>query len=175
LKANQTELEGVLLIEPKVHHDSRGRFFESYAKEKYHALGIRENFVQDNQSLSQKNVLRGLHYRIEPEQAKLVRVIRGEVFDVVVDIRKNSPTFGEWQSFILSDSNHLQLYVPVGFAHGFCVLSDEAEFLYKVSEYYSAEKEKGIIWNDPDIGIDWPVSDPILSEKDKNNPSLGSL
>jgi len=175
LKAKQTELTGVLLIEPAVHLDSRGRFFESYQKEKYRAVGIEEDFVQDNQSLSEKNVLRGLHYRIEPEQAKLVRVIRGKVFDVVVDIRKGSPTFGKWQGFILSDSNHLQLYVPTGFAHGFCVLSDTAEFLYKVSEYYSADKEKGIIWNDPDIGIDWPISDPILSEKDKTNPRLKSL
>ena len=175
MKASRTELEGVLLLEPVIHGDSRGRFFESYKKEKYHELGIKDNFVQENQSLSQKNVLRGLHYRIEPEQSKLVRVIRGEVFDVVVDIRKNSPTFGKWQSFILSDCNHLQLYVPVGFAHGFCVLSETAEFLYKVTEYYSAEKEKGIIWNDPDIGIDWPISDPILSEKDKINPRLKSL
>lgn len=175
MKANQTELEGVLLIEPAVHLDSRGRFFESYEKEKYRALGIREEFVQDNQSLSNKNVLRGLHYRVDPEQAKLVRVVKGEVFDVVVDIRKGSATFGKWQGFILSDSNYLQLYVPVGFAHGFCVLSDTAEFLYKVSEYYSAEKEKGLIWNDPDIGIDWPISDPILSEKDQSNPRLRDL
>ena len=175
LKANRTELEGVLLIEPLVHGDPRGRFYESYEKKKYQAVGIQEDFVQDNQSLSQKNVLRGLHYRIEPEQAKLVRVVKGEVFDVVVDIRKNSSTFGKWQSFILSASNYLQLYVPIGFAHGFCVLSDEAEFLYKVSESYSAEKEKGILWNDPDIGIDWPISDPILSEKDKINPPLRSL
>jgi dTDP-4-dehydrorhamnose 3,5-epimerase len=175
MKASQTELDGVLLIEPTVHHDSRGRFFESYEKEKYRAVGIHEDFVQDNQSLSNKNVLRGLHYRVDPEQAKLVRVVKGEVFDVVVDIRKSSSTFGEWQSFILSDANHRQLYVPVGFAHGFCVLSDTAEFLYKVSEYYSGEKEKGIIWNDPDIGIDWPISDPILSDKDKENPRLRSL
>jgi dTDP-4-dehydrorhamnose 3,5-epimerase len=175
LKAKRTELEGVLLIEPVIHVDPRGRFYESYEKQKYSALGIHEDFVQDNQSLSQKHVLRGLHYRVEPEQAKLVRVVRGEVFDVVVDIRKNSPTFGRWQGFILSESNFLQLYVPVGFAHGFCVLSDEAEFLYKVSEYYSAEKEKGLLWNDPDIGIDWPISDPILSEKDKINPCLKSL
>ena len=175
MKVSQTELDGVLLIEPTVHHDSRGRFFESYAKEKYRAVGIQEDFVQDNQSLSNKNVLRGLHYRIDPEQSKLVRVVKGEVFDVVVDIRKSSPTFGKWQSFILSDTNHLQLYVPVGFAHGFCVLSDTMEFLYKVSEYYSGEKEKGLIWNDPDIGIDWPISDPILSDKDKSNPRLRSL
>jgi dTDP-4-dehydrorhamnose 3,5-epimerase len=175
LKVSRTELEGVLLIEPTIHSDCRGQFFESFKKEKFREFGIQEDFVQENQSLSQKNVLRGLHYRIEPEQGKLVRVIQGEVFDVVVDIRKNSSTFGKWQGFNLSDSNHLQLYVPVGFAHGFCVLSDTAEFLYKVSEYYSADKEKGIIWNDPDIGIDWPVSDPILSEKDKLNPRLGNL
>jgi dTDP-4-dehydrorhamnose 3,5-epimerase len=175
MKVSQTELDGVLLIEPTVHHDARGRFFESYAKEKYRAVGIQEDFVQDNQSLSNKNVLRGLHYRIAPEQSKMVRVVKGEVFDVVVDIRKSSPTFGKWQSFILSGTNHLQLYVPVGFAHGFCVLSDKMEFLYKVSEYYSGEKEKGLIWNDPDIGIDWPISDPILSDKDKNNPRLRSL
>ena len=175
MKASQTELEGVLLIEPAVHLDSRGRFFESYEKQKYRALGIMDDFVQDNQSLSNKNVLRGLHYRVDPEQAKLVRVVKGEVFDVVVDIRKDSSTFGKWQSFILSDSNYLQLYVPAGFAHGFCVLSDTAEFLYKVSEYYSADKEKGIIWNDPDIGIEWPISDPVLSDKDKTNPRLRSL
>ena len=175
MKVSQTELDGVLLIEPTVHHDSRGRFFESYAKEKYRAVGIQEEFVQDNQSLSNKHVLRGLHYRIAPEQSKLVRVVKGEVFDVVVDIRKSSPTFGKWQSFILSDTNHLQLYVPIGFAHGFCVLSDTMEFLYKVSECYSGEKEKGLIWNDPDIGIDWPISDPILSDKDKSNPLLRSL
>ena len=175
MKASQTELEGVLLIEPTMHIDSRGRFFESYEKEKYRALGIREDFVQDNQSLSNKNVLRGLHYRVDPEQAKLVRVVKGEVFDVVVDIRKGSPTFGEWQSFILSSTNFLQLYVPVGFAHGFCVLSDVAEFLYKVSEYYSAEKEKGILWNDPDIGINWPISNPVLSDKDEGNPRLRNL
>lgn len=175
MKVSRTELEGVLLIEPTIHSDCRGQFFESFKKEKFREFGIQGDFVQENQSLSQKNVLRGLHYRIEPEQGKLVRVIQGEVFDVVVDIRKNSSTFGKWQGFNLSDSNHLQLYVPVGFAHGFCVLSDTAEFLYKVSEYYSADKEKGIIWNDPDIGIDWPVSDPILSEKDKLNPRLGNL
>jgi dTDP-4-dehydrorhamnose 3,5-epimerase len=175
VKVSQTELEGVLLIEPTVHLDSRGRFFESYEKEKYRALGIREDFVQDNQSLSNKNVLRGLHYRVDPEQSKLVRVVKGEVFDVVVDIRKSSPTFGKWQSFILSSTNYLQLYVPVGFAHGFCVLSDVAEFLYKVSEYYSAEKEKGIIWNDPDIRITWPISDPVLSDKDVTNSRLRDL
>ena len=174
-KVEKSDLEGVLLIQPAVHIDSRGRFFESFQKARYQEIGIKEDFVQDNQSVSQKNTIRGLHYRVAPEQSKLVRVIRGEVFDVVVDIRKNSPTFGQWRGYTLSDTNYLQIYIPVGFAHGFCVLSETAEFLYKVSEYYSAEKEKGIMWNDPDIGIDWPTSDPVLSEKDKTNPVLKDL
>lgn len=174
-KVEKSDLDGVLLIQPKVHTDSRGRFFESFQKERYREIGIHEEFVQDNQSVSQKNTLRGLHYRIDPEQSKLVRVIRGEVFDVVVDIRKHSPTFGQWRGYTLSDSNYLQIYIPVGFAHGFCVLSETAEFLYKVSEYYSGEKEKGIMWNDPEIGIDWPVLDPVLSDKDKTNPALKDL
>ena len=171
----KSDLEGVLLIQPAVHSDPRGIFFESFQKERYKEIGIDEEFVQDNQSVSQKNTIRGLHYRATPEQAKLVRVIRGEVFDVVVDIRRQSPTFGQWRGYILSDFNYLQIYIPVGFAHGFCVLSETAEFLYKVSEYYSAEKEKGIIWNDPDIGIKWPTSNPVLSEKDKTNPALKDI
>ena len=171
----KSDLEGVLLIQPAVHSDSRGRFFESFQKERYKEIGIDEEFVQDNQSVSQKNTIRGLHYRVAPEQAKLVRVIKGEVFDVVVDIRKQSPTFGQWRGYTLSDSNYLQIYIPVGFAHGFCVISETAEFLYKVSEYYSAEKEKGIMWNDPDIGINWPTSSPVLSEKDKANPALKDI
>ena len=174
-KVEKSDLEGVLIIEPSVHTDTRGSFFESFQKEKYKELGIREEFVQDNQSVSQKNTIRGLHYRDEPGQSKLVRVIQGEVLDVVVDIRKKSPTFGQWRGYTLSDSNYLQIYIPVGFAHGFCVLSESAEFLYKVSEYYSAEKEKGIIWNDPEIGIEWPTSNPVLSEKDKDNPALKDL
>ena len=136
LKASRTELEGVLLIEPTIHGDCRGRFFESYKKEEYHAFGIEDDFVQENQSLSQKNVLRGLHYRIEPEQAKLVRVIRGEVFDVVVDMRKKSPTFGKWEGRILSSENKSMLWIPPCFAHGFYVLSKEAEFAYKCTDYY---------------------------------------
>ena len=171
----KSDLEGVLLIQPAVHSDPRGRFFESFQKERYKEIGIEEEFVQDNQSVSKKNTIRGLHYRAAPEQAKLVRVIKGEVFDVVVDIRKQSPTFGRWRGYTLSDSNYLQIYIPVGFAHGFCVLSETAEFLYKVSEYYSAEKEKGIMWNDPDIGINWPTSNPVLSEKDKTNPALKDI
>jgi dTDP-4-dehydrorhamnose 3,5-epimerase len=171
----KSDLGGVLLIQPAIHSDSRGRFFESYQKERYREIGIAEEFVQDNQSVSQKNTIRGLHYRAPQEQAKLVRVIRGEVFDVVVDIRKESPTFGQWRGYILSDSNCLQVYIPVGFAHGFCVLSETAEFSYKVSEYYSAENEKGIMWNDLDIGIKWPTSNPVLSEKDKTNPALKDI
>ena len=171
----ESELEGVLLIQPAVYSDPRGRFFESFQKERYKEIGIKEEFVQDNQSVSLKNTIRGLHYRASPEQAKLVRVIKGEVFDVVVDIRSQSPTFGQWRGYTLSDSNYRQIYIPVGFAHGFCVLSETAEFLYKVSEYYSAEKEKGIIWNDRDIGIKWPTSKPILSEKDKTNPALKDI
>ena len=171
----KSDLEGVLLIQPAIHSDPRGRFFESFQKERYKEIGIEEEFVQENQSVSQKNTIRGLHYRSAPEQSKLVRVIKGEVFDVVVDIRRESPTFGQWRGYILSDSNYLQIYIPVGFAHGFCVLSETAEFLYKVSEYYSAEKEKGIIWNDPDIGIKWPTSTPVLSEKDKTNPALKDI
>ena len=174
-KVEKSDLEGVLLIQPAVHSDSRGRFFESFQKERYKEIGIGEEFVQDNQSVSQKNTIRGLHYRSAPGQAKLVRVIRGEVFDVVVDIRKQSPTFGQWRGYTLSDSNYLQIYIPVGFAHGFCVLSETAEFLYKVSEYYSAEKEKGIMWNDPDIGVKWPTSNPVLSEKDKSNSALKDI
>jgi dTDP-4-dehydrorhamnose 3,5-epimerase len=175
LKVEKSDLEGVLIIQPVVHSDPRGRFFESFQKERYREIGIKEEFVQDNQSVSQKNTIRGLHYRSAPEQAKLVRVIRGEVFDVVVDIRKNSPTYGQWRGYTLSDTNYLQVYIPAGFAHGFCVLSETAEFLYKVSEYYSAEKEKGIMWNDPDINVDWPTANPVLSEKDKTNPALKDL
>ena len=176
MKAIPTAIPDVLIIEPKVFGDERGFFFESYNRRQFAELIGRDvDFVQDNHSRSVKNVLRGLHYQIKQPQGKLVRVVQGAVFDVVVDIRKTSSTFGKWQSFILSSANYLQLYVPVGFAHGFCVLSDTAEFLYKVSEYYSEEKEKGIIWNDPDIRIDWPISDPVLSDKDIANSRLRDL
>ncbi len=171
-KVEKSDLEGVLLITPDVHTDPRGRFFESFQKERYKEIGITEEFVQDNQSVSQKNTIRGLHYRVKPEQSKLVRVVRGEVFDVVVDIRKDSSTCGQWRGYHLSDTNYLQIYIPAGFAHGFCVLSETAEFLYKVSEYYSADKEKGIMWDDPEIGIEWATSSPVLSKKDKINRSF---
>jgi dTDP-4-dehydrorhamnose 3,5-epimerase len=169
LTAVATFLPGIILVQPRVHADKRGFFLESYVKEKYENIGIRENFVQDNHSFSTKGTLRGLHFQEGEGQAKLVRVTRGEVFDVAVDIRPNSPTFGNWIGIHLSDKNHKQIYIPVGFAHGFCVLSDEAEVLYKCSSNYCPEKEKGIMWNDQDIGIVWPIKKPVLSERDKNN------
>ena len=176
IKVKNTSLEGFLIIEPNCFKDDRGFFLETYQEDIYKAAGITDKFVQDNQSRSIKGVIRGMHFQKPPyTETKLIRVIQGKVLDVFIDLRKNSATYGTWDSVELSQDNNLCVYIPKGFAHGFCALSDAAEFLYKVSENYSAEKEKGIIWNDPDIGIDWPISDPILSEKDKNNPSLRSL
>ena len=172
MRITTTELEGVLIVEPKMFADARGSFCESYVKHRYQEHGILDEFIQDNHSISKKGVLRGLHYQENPEQAKLVRVTRGEVFDVAVDIRKGSPTFGKWIGVRLSGENYLQMYIPVGFAHGFCVLSDTAEFLYKCSEYYSPSGERTVLWNDPDIGIDWPIKNPILSEKDNTASRL---
>ena len=175
MKVDKTPLDGVLVIEPEVFRDSRGMFYEVYSAKKYEEQGIPAHFVQDNHSVSAQGVLRGLHYQVNPGQAKLVRVNRGEVFDVVVDIRKDSPTCGEWWGTRLSEANNLQLYIPIGFAHGFCVLSDSAEFLYKCSDYYSPENERGIIWNDPDIAIDWPIERPILSGKDQTYPRFRDI
>jgi len=172
LTITKGKLDGVLLIQPKVFGDDRGFFMESYNAAELKEAGVDILFVQDNHSKSCKNVLRGLHYQVNREQDKLVRVLSGEVFDVAVDIRRNSPTFGLWEGYLLSDENKNQLLIPKGFAHGFCVLSETAEFLYKCSDYYSPEDERGIIWNDTDINIDWPVSDPILSERDKKLPLL---
>ena len=170
MKVNKAPLDGVLIIEPKLFRDPRGVFYEVYSAKRYEEYGIPTHFVQDNHSVSEKGVLRGLHYQINPGQAKLVRVTRGEVFDVVLDIRKKSSTYGKWWSLHLSAANKLQLYVPVGFAHGFCVLSESVELLYKCSDYYSPENERGIMWNDPDLAIDWPIENPILSEKDSVYP-----
>lgn len=176
MNVKRTRLEGVLLIEPKVFGDSRGFFLESYNRKKFEEVGINLDFVQDNHSRSAQNTLRGLHYQINPGQDKLVRVTNGEVYDVVVDIRHNSPTFGQWESFVLSAENKKQVFVPKGFAHGFCVLSEYADFLYKCSEYYSPADERGIIWNDPDLAVDWPLTGPpVLSEKDKLNPSFKEM
>ena len=170
MKVNKAPLDGVLIIEPEVFKDPRGIFYEVYSVRIYEKHGIPSQFVQDNHSVSEKGVLRGLHYQINPGQAKLVRVTRGEVFDVVLDIRKESPTYGKWWSLHLSETNKLQLYVPEGFAHGFCVLSESVEFLYKCSNYYSPEDERGIMWNDPDLAIDWPIENPIISQKDNVYP-----
>ena len=175
MKVTETQLEGLLLIEPRIFQDPRGWFYESYTRTKYAEKGIPVEFVQDNHSKSSQGVLRGLHYQVNRAQAKLVRVTEGEVFDVAVDIRPGSSTFGKWAGYRLSSENRLQLYIPEGFAHGFCVLSETVEFLYKCSDYYSPPDERGIIWNDSDISIDWPIDYPILSEKDAAYPTLREL
>jgi len=163
----------VILVEAKAFPDDRGFFFESYKESVFSSNGVDTKFVQDNFSHSVKGVLRGLHYQKNPKaQAKLVVTLRGEIFDVTVDIRKNSPTYGKWIGEILSEQNHKLLYIPDGFAHGFCVLSEEADVLYKVNNEYSPEHEKGIIWNDHDIDIAWPIDKPILHEKDQLLPLL---
>jgi dTDP-4-dehydrorhamnose 3,5-epimerase len=163
----------VILIEPRAFEDDRGFFMETYKMPDFAAAGIKANFVQENQSRSVKGVLRGLHYQNPPyAQGKLVRALRGEVFDVAVDIRRGSPTWGKWVGVILSEENKRNLYVPEGFAHGFCVLSEVAEVLYKTTNIYSAESEAGIVWNDRDLRIEWPVKQPILSEKDGRFPGL---
>jgi len=163
----------VILVEAKAFPDNRGFFFESYKESSFSSNGVDTKFVQDNFSHSVKGVLRGLHYQKNPKaQAKLVVTLRGEIFDVTVDIRKNSPTYGKWIGEILSEQNHKLLYIPDGFAHGFCVLSEEADVLYKVNNEYSPEHEKGIIWNDPDIDITWPTDKPLLHEKDQQLPLL---
>jgi len=167
------EIPEVILVTPKSFPDERGFFLESFKESEFASNGIKTIFVQDNFSHSVKGALRGLHYQKNPEaQAKLVIALRGEIFDVVVDIRKNSPTYGKWIGEILSENNHNSLYIPEGFAHGFCVLSEEADVLYKVSQEYSPEDEKGIIWNDPEINIAWPIDKPILQEKDSKLPVL---
>jgi len=172
MKVITTELPGVLLIEPNVFGDQRGFFMETYHQARYQEAGIPERFVQDNHSRSRRGVLRGLHYQRVQPQGKLVWVARGQVFDVAVDIRRDSPTFGRWAGAVLDDGNHHQFYIPPGFAHGFCVLSEEADFFYKCTDYYHPPSEQGILWNDPAIGIDWPIQEPLLSAKDLRLPLL---
>ena len=174
MHVSKTPIDGLLIVEPKKFADPRGMFYEVYSESRYEEHGI-PCFVQDNHSISKKGVVRGLHYQVNPGQSKLVRVTRGEIFDVAVDIRKQSPTYGKWWGLSLSETNNFQLYIPIGFAHGFCVLSESAEVLYKCSDYYSPENERGILWNDPDLAIDWPVKDPILSEKDAMYPLFSEL
>ena len=171
----KTSLEGVYIIEPTVFGDERGYFMETYHLGEFKEAGLEMNFVQDNQSKSNKGVLRGLHFQYTKPQGKLVRAIKGEVFDVAVDLRKESPTYGKWEGVLLSEENKKQFYIPEGFGHGFLVLSDEAEFTYKCTDFYDAQDEGGILWDDPEIGIEWPLDDieeVILSEKDKQWKSL---
>ena len=169
MKVIQTKIPGVVIIEPRIFGDDRGFFYESYNHKAFtEATGISRNFVQDNHSKSERNVLRGLHYQLQQTQGKLVRVVTGEVLDVAVDIRKSSPTFGQWVSCLLSAENKRQFWVPEGLAHGFVVLSDAAEFLYKTTDYYAPEHERSILWNDPDLAIDWQLKgEPKLSKKDQ--------
>jgi dTDP-4-dehydrorhamnose 3,5-epimerase len=175
MKVIETALPGVLIIEPQVHGDVRGFFVETWHAQRYAEHGLPERFVQDNHSRSSRGVLRGLHYQLQQPQGKLVRVTQGEVFDVAVDIRRGSPSFGQWAGVRLSGENHRQFYVPPGFAHGFCTLSETADFLYKCTDYYHPQSEHGVLWNDPDIGIEWPELDVRLSDKDRNNRRLRDL
>ncbi len=175
MKVVPTDLPGVLLVEPDVFCDARGFFLETYHREKYAAAGIHASFVQDNHSHSTRGTLRGLHAQCRRPQGKLVRAVRGRMFDVAVDIRVGSPCFGRWTGAMLSGDNFRQLYIPPGFAHGFCVLSEEVDVEYKCTEVYAPEDEITIAWDDPAIGIAWPVAVPVLSEKDRSAPQLSTL
>ena len=171
----KTKLADCIIIEPKVYGDERGFFLETFQAERYSRAGITLPFVQDNHSRSTKGVLRGLHFQRSKPQGKLVRVVRGEVYDVAVDIRAQSPTYGQWQAVILSAENKRQFWVPPGFAHGFVVVSDSADFEYKCTDYYDPSDEGSLLWSDPDLRIPWPIESPILSEKDALAPQLASL
>lgn len=176
MKVIPTPIKDLIIIDPKSHHDERGFFFEAFQSERYQQLLNKKiNFVQDNLSRSCKNVLRGLHYQIQQPQDKLVTVIHGSVFDVAVDIRTESATFGQWFGIILNDENHFQLFIPKGFAHGFCVLSEIVDFHYKCSDYYNPEAEQGILWSDPSLAIKWPVHAPLISTKDKKYNCLKKI
>ena len=175
MRVNPTDLSGVLLIEPDVFPDNRGYFLEAFQADRYADLSVDGPFVQDNLSRSMRGALRGLHYQLERPQAKLVTVVSGSVFDVVVDLRRGSDTFLKWVGVELSDTNHHQLYIPAGFAHGFQVLSGRADFHYKCTDYYDASSERGILWNDPRLAIDWPVAGAIVSEKDQKNSRIDEI
>jgi len=175
MKIIPTELPEVLIIEPDIYRDERGFFMESHHARKFAEHGLNLEFVQDNHSRSKQGVLRGLHFQLQNPQGKLVRVASGEVFDVAVDVRKGSPSFGRWVGVTLSEENNRQLYIPPGFAHGFCTLSDSADLLYKCTDFYQANDEYGVIWNDPDVGIKWPSLEYRLSKKDRDNPRLRDL
>ena len=178
IKRTDTSIEGVCIIEPTVFGDNRGYFMETYSKKDFEEIGLNYDFVQDNQSKSKKGVLRGLHFQKENTQAKLVRCIKGEVFDVAVDLRPGSKTYGKWEGVILTEENKKMFMIPKGFAHGFLVLSDEAVFNYKCTNLYAPEYDGGLLWNDPEVGIEWPldgIDKIILSEKDKKQPTLKEL
>ena len=175
MQAAKAVLNGPVLIQPQVHGDARGFFQETYRRDLFPELGVDVEFVQDNHSRSGRGVLRGMHFQVGEGQAKLVRCARGAILDVVVDIRRGSPTFGKWESHELDDEQHHQLYVPVGFAHGFCVTSEVADVIYKCSSYYDPELERGIAYDDPDLGIEWPDLDLIVSERDRSAPRLAEI
>lgn len=175
MKFNLTAIDGVVLVEPAVYGDERGFFVETYHQKKYVAGGISEHFVQDNHSKSKRGTLRGLHAQRNNPQGKLVRAIEGEIFDVAVDVRRGSPTFGQWVGEVLSAGNFHQLYVPPGFLHGFCVLSESAQVEYKVTAFYDQDDEYGVLWNDPDLAIEWPIDDPLLSARDRAAPRLRDI
>ncbi|HEX3174063.1 MAG TPA: dTDP-4-dehydrorhamnose 3,5-epimerase [Solirubrobacterales bacterium] len=171
----ETKLEGVVLLEPQVHGDERGFLVETFRGESWAELGVDVEFVQHNQSRSVKDTLRGLHFQTHPGQAKLVRCPRGRIFDVAVDLRRDSPTFGQWEGHVLDDEKHRQLFVPAGFGHGFAVLSDLADVTYLLSSTYDPATESGIAWDDPDVGVEWPVAEPLLSERDRKAPRLAEI
>jgi dTDP-4-dehydrorhamnose 3,5-epimerase len=171
----ETKLDGVALIEPVVHGDERGFMLESYSRGAWQELGVDVDFVQHNHSRSRRGTLRGIHFQTAPGQAKLVRCPRGEILDVAVDLRRGSPTYGQWEAHVLDDVKHHQLFVPVGFGHGFAVLSDVADVAYQVSSYYDPATEAGIAWDDPDIAVGWQVAEPLLSERDKKAPKLADV
>ena len=175
MRSLPTTIPGVVIIEPDVYRDSRGFFLETYHAEKYQGVGIPDPFVQDNHSRSVRGTLRGLHLQVRHPQGKLVRVIEGEIFDVAVDVRRGSPTFGQWMGVTLSAENFRQCYLPPGFAHGFAVVSPVAQVEYKCTDIYDPKGEVGIAWNDPAIGIDWPIADPLLSERDMRHQPLASV
>jgi len=174
-KRLDTKIDGVVLIEPAVHGDDRGFLVETFSANAWREAGVDTEFVQDNHSRSGRNTLRGLHFQTTPGQAKLVRCLRGAVWDVAVDLRRDSPTYGKWEGHDLDDEAHRQLFVPVGFAHGFCVLSETADVAYKLSSYYDVGTEAGFAWDDPDVGVEWPVDHPVLSERDRGAPRLAEI
>jgi dTDP-4-dehydrorhamnose 3,5-epimerase len=171
----ETKIDDLVLIEVGIHGDERGFLLESFREDEWRDLGVNVSFVQENHSHSSRGILRGIHFQTSPGQAKLVRCAGGTIWDVAVDLRRDSPTYGQWEGHELSEANGRQIFVPVGFGHGFCVLSEEADVTYKLSSYYDPETEAGIAWDDPDVGIEWPLEDPAVSERDRTSPRLAEV